>query len=88
MKILSTIRQLLSNPVVCLSEPFPYGQSWAYLFASNENRERRIFNTEGEAMRHLATTKSGLALGGGLITVKQISPDRIPEFEVCSNVRY
>ena len=86
MPILATIKRLVSNRVVRLSDPFPYGQYWAYVFATDSTCERRIFQTKDEAIDHLAITKSGLAMGAAFASVQQLSPGRIRGFEECSDV--
>ena len=86
--IFGVLRRLLSNKIVDLSEPFPYGRSWAYMFADEIICERRIFETEGEAIEHLTLTKSGLSVGAAFISVRQLPLKRIREIQDVSDVSY
>jgi len=58
--MLRWLKRFLKTPIVTISEPFPEGQHWVYIFGDAERFDRRTFETVELALSDYKATLTGL----------------------------
>jgi hypothetical protein len=73
--MLRWLKRFLKTPIVTISEAFPEGQHWVYIFGDAERYERRKFETLELALSDYKLTLAGLHLASPDATISLIKFD-------------